>query len=253
MKVIIVTQARLGSSRLPNKVLRQIGSDSMLSLHLRRLKKCKLAQHVLVATTFEEGVEGILDVCKNLDINHFQGSLHDVLDRFYRAVQPYNPDLVVRVTSDCPLIDPQLVDEIIDKAIEVDVDYCTNILTEDFPDGQDVEVMKLGALKQAWENAKLKSEREHVTPFIRKHSNLQGGQLFTAHDVKSHENLNCLRMTVDEEVDLESMNEMIKDMGENRSWLEYSSYMIENSSKLKNGGIMRNEGYIKSVKEDLNG
>ena len=146
MKVLIVTQARIGSSRLPNKVLMKIGSDTILGLHLKRLAKCKNAYKVVVATTKEDNVSKIITIAKNLNIDVFQGSTNDVLDRYYNAANQYLPDYVVRVTSDCPLIDPELIDEVINMAISKKVDYCSNVISEDFPDGQDVEVFKLSLI-----------------------------------------------------------------------------------------------------------
>ena len=98
----------------------------------------------------------------------FRGDEDDVLDRFYQGAKIHNPDYVVRLTSDCPLIDPVLIDEIIEAAISSDVDYCSNTLIESYPDGQDIEVFTFSALKKAWKESVLKSEREHVTPYMKK-------------------------------------------------------------------------------------
>ena len=251
MKVLVITQARVGSSRLPNKVLLTIGGESMLSLHLKRLKKCKRADKVVVATTREKGVEQILEICRRLNVEHHQGSLNDVLDRFYQSAKKHNPDIVVRVTSDCPLIDPALVDHVIDIAIRKNVDYCSNSIVEDFPDGQDVEVFKFTALKKAWEGAKLKSQREHVTPYIRNNSDLKGGSLFSAYDVKSRVNYHSVRMTVDEMADLHTIDEMVNELGIDCSWEQYVQFLIENYDRLRNTRIQRNEGYLNSILNDI--
>ena len=118
MKIVIVTQARVGSTRLPEKVLKKVDDKhTLLSLHLERLKKSKLASSIVVATTNEKGAEKIISIAKEASIKSYQGSVDDVLDRFYQAVVPENPDYVVRVTSDCPLIDAELLDRTINKAI----------------------------------------------------------------------------------------------------------------------------------------
>ena len=253
MKVILITQARIGSSRLPNKVLMELGSETILGLHLRRLIKCKNVQKVVVATTYEKGVGEIVKIAKNLNIDVFQGSTNDVLDRYYKAANKYTADYIVRVTSDCPLIDPELVDNVIDKAISSGVDYCSNIITEDFPDGQDVEVFKYYALKTAWKQAILKSDREHVTSYIRKNCGNSEDKMFSAYDIKSRINYNNVRMTVDERDDLYTIRLLISNLGTEKSWLEYTKYLIKNKSLLKNKEIIRNEGYIKSLKDEKNG
>lgn len=250
MKTLLITQARLGSNRLPKKVLLKIGNESMLSLHLKRIKKAELIDEILVATTHEDGVEEIISICNQLNIKYYQGNTYDVLDRFYRASKDNSPEWVVRVTSDCPLIDPILIDKVIRTALDTNSDYCSNILTEDFPDGQDVEVFKFSVLETAWKNAKLNSEREHVTPYIKKNSDFNSKKMFTAIDVKCHSDFNLVRMTVDEFVDLETIRLMVKELGTSCGWEDYKDYLINNNLSLKNKFLKRNQGYLKSLKSD---
>ena len=250
MKVLLITQARIGSTRLPGKVLLPIGEETLLSVHLKRLRKCTTIDQIIVATTFEEGVESLIDICRKSKVDYHQGSLEDVLDRFYKASKEYLPDWVVRVTSDCPLLDPRVVDQAVRKAFESDVDYCANIITEDFPDGQDVEVFKFSALERAWNEASLKSEREHVTPYIRNNSDLKGGELFTAYDVKCHSNFNSIRMTVDEKADLIAIRRLIDELGITSTWEEYVDYITKHYDSIGNTDIIRNEGYQKSLTKD---
>lgn len=250
MKILVITQARVGSTRLPNKLMQKIGEETILSLHLKRLLKSKRAHKIVVATTREQGVDRLLQLCNNLKVAYHQGSLEDVLDRFYQTAKKDKPDLVVRVTSDCPLIDPALLDRVIEVAIEQNVDYCANIITEDFPDGQDIEVMKFRSLEQAWFDSKLKSEREHVTPFIRNNSDLKGGDIFTAYDVKCSEDYNSVRMTVDEPTDLQCIQAIVDALGIDCSWETYAKFILQNNNLLTNTGIVRNEGYLKSVSND---
>lgn len=250
MKVLAITQARIGSSRLPGKVLLDVGEDSLLGLHLKRLSRAKKLDKIIVATTNEKDSDKICKVAASYSIDCFKGSLEDVLDRFYRAAVKENPDYVVRVTSDCPLLDPELVDNVVEKAVEGDFDYYSNILTEDFPDGQDIEVFKMTALETAWEKAVKKSEREHVTPYIRENSDFNGGDLFKAGDYTAPQNFNHIRMTVDEFPDLEVVRWLVAELGSDRKWEEYVDYMIKNPSKLKNVSITRNEGFIKSKEKD---
>ena len=174
MKVLLITQARIGSTRFPGKVTKMIGNTTLLGLHLQRVKESKKVTDWIVATTYENGVEQIIDIANNAGVKVYQGELNDVLDRFYQAALPYQPDYVVRVTSDCPLVDAHLIDEVIDLTIRNEADYGANILKEEFPDGQDVEVFTFKALEKAWNEAKLSSEREHVTPYIRIITSLKG-------------------------------------------------------------------------------
>jgi len=250
MKVLLITQARIGSTRLPGKVLLPIGEETLLSVHLSRLCECTTVNQIVVATTFEDGVQSLIDICREAEVDCIQGSLEDVLDRFYQASIEYQPDLVVRVTSDCPLLDSRVVDKVVRKAIETNVDYCANIITEDFPDGQDVEVFKFSALERAWNDATLMSEREHVTPYIRNNSDLKGGELFTAYDVKCHSNFNSIRMTVDEKADLIAMRRLIDELGVASTWEEYVEYIIKHFDSIGNTDIIRNEGYQKSLTKD---
>lgn len=231
----------------------KIGTDTMLGLHLKRLIKCKNSQKIIVATTREEGVEEIINIATSLGVNIFQGSTNDVLDRYYKAAVEYYPDYIVRVTSDCPLIDPKLIDKLIDLAILTKVDYCSNIISEDFPDGQDIEVFKYSALKIAWKNAALKSEREHVTSYIRNNSGNKGDKIFSEYDLKSPVNYNSVRMTIDEKEDLETIKWLVSNLGTEKSWIEYTNYMLENISYLKNNKIIRNDGYLRSLNDDKNG
>lgn len=250
MKVLLITQARIGSTRLPRKVLLPIGEETLLSIHLKRLRNIRTVDQIVVATTFEDGVDRLIDICNDSEVDYYQGSLKDVLDRFYQAAVQYRPDWVVRITSDCPLIDSRVVDQVVNKALESNVDYCSNMITEDFPDGQDVEVFKFSALEKAWQEASLNSEREHVTPYIRNNSDLKGGELFTAHDIKCHSNFNSIRMTVDEEADLITIRRLIDELGVDSTWEEYADYFIKHSESIGNTHIIRNEGYQKSLRKD---
>ncbi len=196
MKVLLITQARFGSTRLPGKVLKEIAGKSLLQIHLERLSKCKEVSQIIVATTDQKEDDKISDLVKNLKFFVYRGSEKDVLDRFYKAAKPYSPDFVVRVTSDCPLIDPQLVDEVIKFTNLNNADYCSNTLLEHFPDGQDIEVFKFQALETAWNETALPSDREHVTPYIRKNSSHFGGVKFKSVNYPTPNNYSHIRMSL---------------------------------------------------------
>ncbi|MEJ7829052.1 MAG: hypothetical protein WKF91_12665 [Segetibacter sp.] len=251
-KVVIVTQARIGSTRFPGKVLERIGNDSMLGLHLKRLKRSTIADSIVVATTNEKGVESIIDIANEEGVLTYKGSTNDVLDRFYQAVKDIKPDFVVRVTSDCPLIDARLIDLVINMTIENNLDYGSNILKEEYPDGQDIEVILWDVLALAWQVAKLPSEREHVTPYIRSNTDSNGGQLFKAMNYASPYNFNGIRMTVDERADIEAIRNLVNQLGPVNDWRRYADYIINHPSEFSNQAIIRNAEYYKSIQKDLN-
>ena len=250
INTVLITQARTGSTRLPNKVLKTINEQELLKIHLERISKAKLVDSIIVATTNNNDDDIIETLVKEWGYNCFRGSEHDVLDRFYQAVINLSPEWVVRVTSDCPLLDHNIIDGVISLAKVNDLDYCSNILTEAFPDGQDVEIFKFSALKKAWNNTKLKSDREHVTPYIRNNSDIKGGSLFKAMNFPCVEYFNDIRMTVDELNDYELIKKLVSSLGVSKSWMEYTRFIIEQGLGEINKNIIRNEGYIQSLKND---
>lgn len=253
MNVVVVTQARSGSTRLPNKVLLKIEDKTLLQIHIDRIKQAKEVDSIFIATTNKKADNVIADLANDLDVKFYRGSENDVLDRFYQTVKNVKPDFVVRLTSDCPLIDPKLLDRVIAKAKEEDLDYYANIIEERYPDGQDIEVIKFSALEKAWRETTLKSDREHVTPYIRNNSSYKGGRLFKSNNHGLDVNYNHVRLTVDEPQDLEVIRQIIKDLGFDKDWKAYADYYLQNPEiKVLNDKIRRNEGYQKSVEEDKN-
>ncbi len=247
---ILITQARTGSTRLPGKVLKEINAKSLLQIHLDRLKKCTSVSEIIVATTTNSEDQIIFEKAIEWGFSATKGSESDVLDRFYQAVKDKNADWIVRVTSDCPLIDPILVDDVINFVHSNNKDYGANILIENFPDGQDIEVFKFSVLEEAWKNAKLLSEREHVTPYIRNNSDFKGGRLFSAINYPCDFDYSKIRMTVDESRDFGLIKILINDIGIDKTWLEYTNYIIQNNLTEINDSIIRNEGLLKSLKND---
>ena len=146
MRIVAIIQARMGSTRLPGKVLRDIGGASMLARVVSRARQSKLLDEVLVATTTEPLDEPIVSACQKLGIPVFRGNQEDVLDRYYRAAGAYQAEAVVRITSDCPLIDPEIVDRIVGSFLAERPDYASNTLIRSYPRGLDAEVMSMAAL-----------------------------------------------------------------------------------------------------------
>ncbi|MEQ9377756.1 MAG: glycosyltransferase family protein [Imperialibacter sp.] len=250
LNTLLITQARTGSTRLPGKVLKIILGKTLLQIHLERLSKCKLVDAILVATTSSPDDNVIYKNAIDWGYYSFAGSEDDVLDRFYQAALPHSPTWVVRVTSDCPLIDPALVDKVVRFSIEKNADYCSNTLLEHYPDGQDIEVFKFEALSKAWKLADKKSEREHVTPFIRNNSDFKGGQNFVAVNFPCEKNYSHIRMTVDEQKDLDLITRLTEAKGLDKSWLDYTNYIIDHDLLAINKDITRNEGLLKSLSKE---
>lgn len=248
MKTILITQARYGSTRLPGKVLKEISGKSLLEIHLERLKKCTKVSKIIVATTDSD--QRIYDYSIAWGFEAYRGSENDVLDRFYQALKNEHADWVVRVTSDCPLIDPILVDEVITFALSNNYDYVSNGLIAHYPDGQDVEIFKFSALETAWRNAKRTSEREHVTPYIRNNADGNGENLFNTCNYPCKEDFSHIRMTVDEPEDFDVIESLIHKLGTDKTWTEYTDYMIDHNLTKLNERIVRNEGFLKSLKKD---
>ncbi len=254
MKVLAITQARTGSSRLPGKVLKTINNQSLLEIHLGRILRSRLIGQLIVATTVEKDDDAIVSVASAMHVPSYRGSVNNVLDRFYQAALPYQPEWVVRLTSDCPLMDPALLDEMIGFTIEKDVDYCSNGLQPSFPDGLDVEVFKFKALEKAWMEASLNSDKEHVTPYIYNNSSFRQKQLFSAANFAYHgANYDQVRLTVDELADFEVIRALVEKLGTACDWKTYADhYLSEDLVKGMNQHITRNEGYTKSLKNNSN-
>ena len=251
MKTIAITQARLGSTRFPGKIFQKIHGKTLLEIQINSLKKSKKIDDICVATTSKKEDSKIVEFSKKLGVLSFQGSEKDVLDRFYQFALNANPDIIIRITSDCPLIDYRLIDEMITEFLKKEIDYYSNTFIEHFPDGQDVEIFTFDALKKAWQNSTLKSEREHVTPYIRNNSSFKGGKIFKSENHKSIKNFGDVRMTVDEKKDLEVIKILIEELGLYQTWEKYANHYVKNSRiNAINSSILRNEGYQKSLLKD---
>lgn len=201
MKIGAVVQARTSSTRLPNKVLKSLPYDSnitVLEQVIRRLKKSKKLDEIIIATTTDEEDKPIVKIAKNENVSYFRGSKENVLERYYMAAEENDLDIVVRITSDCPCIDPDIVDLAIENHLKEDVDYTSNTLMRTFPVGLDVEIINFNILKKCYTQADSDSEKEHVTLFI--HNNLDS---FKTNNIKAPDELldSQIRVTLDTEED----------------------------------------------------
>lgn len=253
MKVLAITQARYGSTRLPAKILKEVNGKTLLEIHLRRILQAKTIDKLKIATTDEEGSKYIVEVADKVGVEYFKGSVDDVLSRFYSTAAPEKPDYVIRLTSDCPLIDPTIIDDMVDFAIHHDYDY-VHTDPHSIPDGLDVEVMKFSALERAFNEANLKSEREHVTPYIWKNGSAKGGSIFKSYEFPNKEgkyDAEHYRITIDEPEDFEVIKSLIENIGEDKYWKVYIDYLLAHKELYAiNSKFGYNEGYEKSLKND---
>ena len=164
--ILAILQARVSSTRLPGKALRPILGVPMLERQVERLRRVRHFDRLIVATSVEKSDLPIAALCRELGLDCYRGSLDHVLDRFYHAAESYQPDLVVRLTGDCPLTDPAVIDRGIEYFLKQSYDYMSNGLERTFPIGLDFEIFRFDCLREAWQEASMPSELEHVTPFI---------------------------------------------------------------------------------------
>ena len=195
--IVAVIQARMGSSRLPGKVLKDINGRTMLARVVRRASRSTLVNKVIVATTTAPRDKAIIDECDSLGVPSFCGSEQDVLDRYYRAAKLFYAEAVVRITSDCPLVDPEIIDQVIQAFRKDGADYASNTIVGTYPRGLDVEVFTFSALEKAWREARETYQRVHVTPYF-----YQNPELFRLVPVTGAEDNSNYRWTVDTEEDL---------------------------------------------------
>lgn len=202
MSTAIVVQARMGSTRLPGKVLKDIAGRPMLSYQMERLRRVKRAERIVVATTDQPADDAVERFCQKEKIACVRGSEHDVLARYHLAIERFPADVVVRITADCPLIDPAIVDEAI---AAYEPDYVSNMLEKTYPYGMAVEVFSAQALREAHREAKDAAEREHVTPFIYRHP-----ERYRLKSLTMAPNLSHHRWTVDTPEDFELVSRLLK-------------------------------------------
>ena len=239
MKVLAIVQARMGSTRLPNKVMREVDGIPLIELLLARLSHSSEIDQIVLATSIDSRNIPLVDHVTSLGYQSFQGSENDVLERFYFAAQQFSGDIIIRITGDCPLIDPQLVDEAIRKFKTNNADYLCNTNPPTFPDGLDIEVFTFAALQRAYNESNTSSDREHVTPYIRESGH------FSTMNVASDTDFSNLRWTVDEDQDLEVVRFVVEHFTPNRlfSWKDVLEVYKTHSVELKrNSAIARNEG-----------
>ncbi|MRR14020.1 spore coat protein, partial [archaeon] len=187
-KTIALIQARVSSSRLPGKVLMDICGEPMIIRVYQRAKRAGTLDDVVVITSDHQDDDALEELCLEKGVPCFRGNLDDVLDRYYQASVQHHADVIVRITGDCPLLDPGIVDTVVRTFLDGAYDYVSNVLECTYPDGLDTEIFSRTSLEKAWNDAVLKSEREHVTAYIYKHP-----ELFRLGSVMQKEDLSSMR------------------------------------------------------------
>ena len=247
MKFLVIIQARSGSTRLPAKILREVEGKTALEQMLSRVSKSKYIDEILIATTINKEDISIVSLASGLGYRVFVGSSDDVLDRYYQAARLIKPEYVIRLTSDCPLFDWRILDEAIEELNPDSDDLCA--ISETFPDGEDLEIVKFSALERAHKEARLASEREHVTLYIKNHP-----ELFKLQDYHCKlGNLNKERWTLDEKEDLELIREVYKYFSPRTDFSLEEIYLFlqkHENIRMLNQKHIRNEGLVKSLAND---
>lgn len=245
--IVAIIQARMSSTRLPGKVLMPLAGKPVLEHVVSRIRACKTITKVVVATSIDHADDAIQAWCEKEEVSHYRGSLEDVLDRYYQTAKIHKADAVVRITADCPAVDPTIVDEVVKDFLAGGYDYYG--LSGEFPDGLDCTVFSFAALECAWREAKLKSEREHVGPYIENHR-----ELFKTGGLKKFAGLSHHRWTLDEPRDYKFLQAIFSRLY--RAGAPFLApevlALLDKEPELMtiNGNIVRNEGYLKSLAED---
>ncbi|MCI9532189.1 MAG: spore coat protein [Lachnospiraceae bacterium] len=249
MKYIAMIQARCGSTRLPDKVLKDLAGKTDLQWVIERVRRSKALDEAMVVTSIEKDNLPLIRLCAELNVRVFAGSEEDVLDRYYQAAKLLKPDYVVRITADCPLFDWRYLD-MAAKQMEAGTDYMAGI-TESFPDGEDIEIITYDALKQSWEKAAMASEREHVTMYIKNHP----GQFRLQNLECPIPGLGMKRWTLDEEEDYQFISAVYQhftSQGREDFVTEDILAFLKEHPELEglNVKYQRNEGLLNSIQND---
>jgi len=239
----------MGSTRFPGKVMVELNDNhNVLDYVINQLRFSKSIKNLIIATTFLEEDDIIVEYAKKNNLEYFRGEPLDVLDRYYQCAKKFSLETIVRMTSDSPFLDPLIVDKTVNKFQEGDFDFVSNNLIRTFPIGIDTEVFSFKTLEQAWKEAKLPSEREHVTTFIKKNK-----EVFKIYNLENNQKIPIYRLTIDRNEDLEFLRAIASNITKQPILMEDIYELFLQKPKildLYNDGMNLNEGYNKSLKDD---
>jgi len=239
----------MGSTRFPGKVMVELNDNhNVLDYVINQLRFSKSIKNLIIATTFLEEDDIIVEYAKKNNLEYFRGEPLDVLDRYYQCAKKFSLETIVRMTSDSPFLDPLIVDKTVNKFQEDDFDFVSNNLIRTFPIGIDTEIFSFKTLEQAWKEAKLPSEREHVTPFIKKNK-----EVFKIYNLENNQKIPIYRLTIDRNEDLEFLRAIASNITKQPILMEDIYELFLQKPKildLYNDGMNLNEGYNKSLKDD---
>ncbi|HKV38272.1 MAG TPA: glycosyltransferase family protein [Blastocatellia bacterium] len=228
MKTVAIVQARMGSTRLPGKIMLDLGGEPVLTRVVNRASRSCRLDEIVIATTDLPADDQVVELCRSRGWSCFRGSQDDVLDRYYRAALDCKAELIVRITSDCPLIDPSIIDLVIDRwHASAETDYASNtIQPRTFPRGLDVEAFSFSALERAWQRDANPGWREHVTPYIYRHPEEFGIEVVT-NDI----DYSAIRWTLDVPEDLDLIRMIYHHFGNDLfSWEDAVSRVAADST-----------------------
>ncbi len=239
LKILAIVQARMGSSRLPGKVMKDINSTPVIGLLIKRLRLSEKLSEIIVATSSNKNNFPLIRYLESIDCKVFQGSEDDVLGRYFKAAKQFSADVIIRITGDCPLVDSKLLDKAIQEFIDCKCDYLSNNNPPSFPDGLDIEIFSFEKLQEAYETTTDLSDREHVTLSMKNNGKVK------KFNIENNENLAHLRWTLDEAEDLNVIRKIFEYFHPkiNFDWQEVLSlYKIQPDIFKENVKIKRNEG-----------
>ena len=259
-KISVIIQARMNSTRFTGKIMKEINGKTILSYVIDQVSASKFVDEVIISTTKYTIDKPIIEFCKNNSIKYFQGSNEDVLDRYYQTAKKFQCDTIVRISSDCPLIDPDVIDKAVSKFLSNSYDYVSNNIEKklglwrnslcNFPQGMVVEVSSFESLKKTWLEAKKLSEREHVFPYIQFNP-----KKFKISTIRNNHNLSHIRCTIDYIQDLDFLNNLIQKLPKDKKIIKIKDIELtikKYPSLIKiNNFIEFDEGYKKSVQKDI--
>jgi len=244
-----ILQARMSSSRLPGKIMKSIKNKPIIDYVITQLQFSKKIEQIVIATTNTKIDDTIIEYAEKKSIAFFRGSDKDVLDRYYKCAKKFNFSTIVRITSDNPLVDPEIIDKTITKFELGNFDYISTEHPPTLPQGYAVEVFSLETLENSWQNAKKNSEREHVSPYM-----YNNPQLFKLHNIDFETDLNHIRCTLDRKNDFLFLEKVISAQKKQPILLkDVLDFLNENPKLIEiNNYYTNNEGYLNSIRNDKN-